>query len=356
VSQTRNHPFPDPEAEAPLGRLTFISWADNCSRSDHTARELGGRSFMVYAPALGSHPATIWLKYLVQWYRTSRLLRREKPDTVFVMSPPLFAALPALWYARRRNVDVVIDAHTCAFVLPRWARLMRLQLAICREARTTFVTNEHLARTIERGGAHATIVPDVPVVFDQVAPFQRPPGFTIAAVCSFDSDEPLEAIFAAARQLPDVHFVMTGNHEVLPAAVKESLSPNVLLTGYLPVADYGGLLSSADAVLDLTTLDHTMLRGAYEAVYQGKPVIVSDWPLLRSEFPIGALHVDNSPASIVRAVQDLRAHYDHFAREAAELRESKARRWQRVRRDIVAAVAGDGPQTHRPATAGADLA
>ena len=30
------------------GSLTFISWASNCSRSDNIARELGGKSYMVY--------------------------------------------------------------------------------------------------------------------------------------------------------------------------------------------------------------------------------------------------------------------------------------------------------------------
>ena len=30
------------------GSLVFISWASNCSRSDNIARELGGKSYMVY--------------------------------------------------------------------------------------------------------------------------------------------------------------------------------------------------------------------------------------------------------------------------------------------------------------------
>ena len=58
--------------------LVYVSWAPHCSRSDHTARELGGRSFMVYAAALGSRPATILLKYVVQAWRTLRLLRAER--------------------------------------------------------------------------------------------------------------------------------------------------------------------------------------------------------------------------------------------------------------------------------------
>ena len=43
-------------------RVTYISWAESCSRSDHTARELGGRSHMVYLPQFGSRPSTILLQ------------------------------------------------------------------------------------------------------------------------------------------------------------------------------------------------------------------------------------------------------------------------------------------------------
>ncbi len=295
---------------------------------------------MVYAGRLGSHPATIGVKYLAQWFRTARIIRREQPDVIFVMTPPLFAALPAFWYAWRRGARVVIDAHTCAFVLPRWTRLQALQLACCRWARTTFVTNEHLASIIRKAGAHATIVPDVPVIFEDTTPFDLAGHFTIAVICSFDSDEPVDAILEAAAAVPDVRFVITGDHAVLGASVKEALPTNVQLTGFLSTSEYGGLLTSAHAVLDLTTLDHTMLRGAYEAVYQGLPVIVSNWPLLRAEFPIAALHVDNSSASIAAAVRELQANYPAMKAEALQLRTSKARRWQRVRTDIIATVLG----------------
>jgi glycosyltransferase involved in cell wall biosynthesis len=293
---------------------------------------------MVYAGRLGSHPATIAAKYLVQWRRTARILRREQPDTVFVMTPPLFAALPALWYAWRHDARVVVDAHTCAFVLPRWRRLQALQLAICRRVCTTFVTNGHLARLLESAGAHATIVPDVPVVFTGATPLPRPTRLTIGVVCSFDSDEPTDAIFAATGRLPDVQFVVTGDHANLPGGLKQSLPPNVQLAGFLPTSDYGSLLAGVDAVLDLTTLDHTMLRGAYEAVYQGTPVIVSDWPLLRQEFPIGALHVDNTADAIVGAVHELRHRLPSLKSEASRLRDVKRARWQRIRRQIIDTV------------------
>ena len=319
-------------------RITYISWAESCSRSDHTARELGGSSHMVYVASLGSRASTIVLKYVVQWFRTAQILRRERPDTVFVMTPPVFAALPAFWYAWRHARRVVLDAHTAAFVLPRWRLFQWLQRLMCRRAATTLVSNQHLAREIRDAGGHAIVVPDVPIIFPAGGDFARPTAFTVAVVCSFDRDEPLAAIFDAARQLPDVHFFVTGNPRSLPAELKAAISPNVTLTGFLSTAAYGRLLTCADAVLVLTTFNHTMLRGAYEAIYQATPVIVSDWPILREAFPEGATYADNTADGIVAAIRTVQGNPGMFRAGAARLRDAKLERWQATRTAILARI------------------
>src|SRR5688572_18876353 len=313
-------------------RITYISWAESCSRSDHTARELGGRSHMVYLPQFGSRPSTILFKYIGQWIETARILSRERPDTVFVMTPPVFAALPAFWYAWRHGKNVVLDAHTAAFVLPRWRWFQRLQRMCCRYAVTTLVSNEHFAAHVRALGGDATVVPDVPIVFAEREPFPRPSGFVVAAVCSFDVDEPIAAIFEAARTLPDVQFFVTGSPRKLPPELTAKRPSNLTLTGFLTVPAYGGLLGDADVVMVLTTFNHTMLRGAYEAIYQETPVITSDWPVLRDAFPEGTVHVDNTAESLVAAIRTVQGDAAAYRAGAARLRKVKLDRWQATRR------------------------
>jgi len=286
---------------------------------------------MVYAARLGSRASTIAVKYLLQWITTARILSTERPDVVFVMTPPVFAALPAFWYAFLRRKQVVLDAHTCAFKLPRWQRWLWLQRMLCRRAATTLVTNDHIAGLVMAAGGDATVVPDVPVVFPGDGHFQRGTAFTVAVVCSFSGDEPLSAMFAAASQLPDIQFYVTGDTTTLSAATARSLAANVTLTGFLSTPDYGRLVTDADVVMDLTTDDHTMLRGAYEAIYQGVPVIVSDWPVLRKAFPRGAVHVDNSAEAIIRAVRTIQSAPAEFRASAERLRQQKIDCWESTR-------------------------
>ena len=212
-------------SDSPGPRVTYISWAESCSRSDHTARELGGTSHMVYAPAYGSRASTVLFKYAAQWRRTAAILARERPDAVFVMTPPLVAALPAFLYARRHRGRVVLDAHSAAFMHPRWRRFQWLQRAMCRRAATTLVHNEHIARLVRDAGAHATVVPDVPIEYSSREAFPRPAGFTVAVVCSFNYDEPMREIFEAAALVPDVSFLRHGQSEAPRSGARRALPP-----------------------------------------------------------------------------------------------------------------------------------
>jgi glycosyltransferase involved in cell wall biosynthesis len=236
-------------------------------------------------------------------------------------------------------VPFVLDAHTAAFLHPRWRAWQWLQRALSKRAATTIVTNEHLAAVVREGGGRATLVPDVPVRFSEIQPLERSAEFLVAVVCSFNYDEPVAEILDAARALPDVTFMVTGNPKHLSGELKRDLPPNVRLTGFLPDAAYGGLLTSADAVMTLTTRDHTMLRAAYEAIYQGTPVIVSDWPLLRAAFDDGAIHVDNSTPAIVEAVRRMSRERVAFRDGAARLQRRKLDRWSMTLAEIRAAVA-----------------
>jgi glycosyltransferase involved in cell wall biosynthesis len=308
--------------------LTYISWAPHCSRSDCTARELGGVSHMVYWGQLGSHPATVWLKYIGQTVRTWKILASEKPDAVFVMSPPVVAVVAVYLYCAVRRVPFVVDAHTGAFLNPRWRHFQKLQFWLCRRAATTIVTNDHLASLVTARGGDITLLPDVPVTYPEGGRLERPTGTTIAVVASFDHDEPVPVVFAAARQLPDVTFLVTGNRRNAEKLGLE-FPANVMSTGFLSDEDYGSLIRGADAVMALTKGKHTMLRAAYEAIYQGTPVIISDSPLLRQEFPAGAVFVEHVPEQIAGAVRTVQRERERYRTEARELRAQKQQRWER---------------------------
>ena len=191
--------------------LLFVSWAPFCGRSDNIARELGGRSVMIYHGFWGSNYATVLFKYLTQSFATFLMLLRLRPRRVFVMSPPAIACVPVWIYAKLFRAVYVVDAHTAAFVDARWRTFEFITRFFARHARTTLVTNEHWRALVQSWRARGDIVTDVPVQFPKPRLIELPAGNKIAVVCTFTFDEPVATIFEAAALVPEVSFHFTGN-------------------------------------------------------------------------------------------------------------------------------------------------
>jgi len=294
------------------------------------ASELSGSSYMVYSPRWGSHFLTAPFKYFSQSIKTFGLLLRKKPRLVFVMTPPSFACLPILIYSKLTGSRMVIDAHTGAFLLPVWKKLLFIHRFFSRRAAATLVTNQYLKDLIDSWGAPSLIVPDVPASLAKFGKKDLGPGSHMLFVSSFTPDEPLETFMEAAKRMSDVTFYVSGDLNDCPEEIYRNRPNNVVFTGYLPRAEYGRYVNSCDALICLTTLDHAMQRGAYEAIYSERPVITSDFAVLRDAFPIGAVHVKNDVDDVVRGIEEMRQNKQKYEREAADLCKAKRARWSAV--------------------------
>jgi len=314
--------------------VLFVSWAEDCSRSDNIARQLGGKSVMVYSPQWGSRYATILAKYASQAWKTMTLLRQERPSVVFVMTPPTVACAPVWLYGLLTGTPYIIDAHSGAFLLPRWRRVLFLHRFFSRRALSTLVTNPFLDGIVRNWGARTSIVPDVPVRLPEPRPWPMNSPRNITLVCTFSTDEPVAVFFEAARATPDIQFFVTGDPAAADSTTLAAKPSNVTLTGFIPRADYAGLVLASDAVMTMTTRDNTMQRGAYEAIYAGKPVITANQPFLRREFAKGTVHVDLNPEAISAGFRRLYANLDDLTREAGILRDEKKARWEGVSAEL----------------------
>jgi len=151
---------------------------------------------------------------------------------------------------------------------------------------------------------------------------------------TFTRDEPLMEFLSAASQFQDIQFYVTGRLKDASPGVLKAAPKNVVFTDFLSNADYVGLLLASDAVICLTTEDHTMQRGAYEAVYLGKPVITSNFDLLRKSFHAGTIHVGNSPEEIALGIREMKQDLRKYQREVQQLRAEKLQRWDKVEQDL----------------------
>jgi len=310
-------------------RSVFVSWWRYTSRPESFAEAMGAENyFFAQGESLGL------LKYVPRALACFWTLITRRPRLVFASNPPTFAPLIVWIYCLIFNARYCMDSHTSAFDRVRWLRLMPLHAFLARRAIWAATTNDELTERVNAMGAPGISVTDIPFEFPQ-ASYPVNDGFTIAVVSSFDDDEPVAEIFEAARSLSEITFYVTGNPKKCPEQLKESCPKNVTLTGYLSNDDYVGLLRSVSAIMVLTTNDLTMQRGGSEAISVERPLITSDFQMLRDVFHKGTVHIDNSPGQLVDAITQMQGDLPRYESEIAEMKRERDSWWKEMRAELL---------------------
>ena len=326
----------------------FVSWVPSCGRSQGFIEALGLEP--VYTSYLRQKDiVSAPLKYGPQFIATLRRLYQIRPDVVFVMNPPVFAVAAVYLYAAQTGAKYVMDCHSAVFESPRWRWSLPLQRSFGRRAAGVIVTNPVHHAAVEAWPARAMIVADPPptrlpcVSSNPLAPpLPRQAGNDgkeqsfVFVIATYGREEGIPEILEVARALPQVHFRISGDPRRAPRSWLDRPPPNVLLTGYMPLEMFWQHVQSAFAVLTLTQRENTILRGGWEAMFLGRPLITSDTATLRAYFVRGARFVNSTVADIKAGVEDVLANQGSYQAEMETLRREKRLVWCRQREQLEA--------------------
>ena len=152
--------------------------------------------------------------------------------------------------------------------------------------------------------------------------------FNVAVISSFAYDEPLQIVFDAASQLPDVYFYITGDKKNADEDLLIKKPDNVIITGFLDYDTYVDLLRKVDVIMDLTTENTSMVAGAYEAVALEQPLILTNWIPLKRYFNKGTIYIDNSSDDIRKAVMVARTRKEELSKEMHQLKIERTKEWK----------------------------
>jgi hypothetical protein len=269
------------------------------------------------------------LRYVLTTFQTALYFARTRPSSVISSNPPIIPAGIAYVYSRVARVPFVIDSHPTAFGVKE-SRLGRVSLPVhrwlARRANAVLVTTEDWVREVRAWGGVGEVVHEAPGTWVPSSRGLSRDRRTVLYVGVFGGDEPIESVLATARSLPDVDFAVTGRTERASAELLDRAPGNVRFVGYLEGGAYRAAVAAADVVMTLTTEPTSVMRAAYEAVWAERPLVVTDWPELRTLFP-HAVHARNEPAELAAAVRDTFRRYEELLAAAPGARALQLERW-----------------------------
>jgi len=314
-------------------RLLFICWDPKHTRTDSLAHYLGAKCYYTrnyFIPRCRVLRYTLSpLRYLAQSFETLFALRRKRPDIILVPNPVIFASLIAWFYCLFNNARFVTDTHTAAFSRARWRCFLWLYRFLGRRALTNILHNKPLEERVRCWGLPTICIGEFPFHLKTSCSYDFKKGFNVVVVCIFAEDEPISEVVEAARCLADVNFYITGSIKHAPRKCLENKPTNIKFTDFLPLEEYIALLKGCDVVVSLTTQDFTLQNGALEALELERPIITSDWPVLWEVFNKGTIHINNTPASLVSAITEMRTQHDQYLTDIKCLKVDVNRKWQK---------------------------
>ena len=376
-------PAGNPTIQWRMTKGAFVSWVRSCGRSQGFIDALGLTP--IYSSYLRqSDVVSAPLKYGPQFIETLRRLHQHRPEVIFVMNPPVFAVAAVAIYAAQAGAKYVMDCHSGAFEGRKWRWSLPLQRAFGRRAAAVIVTNPVHENLVKAWPARAMIIADPPPKLATSFPDAPAQGGReiddqgfVFVIATYGPDEAIPEVIEAARALPQVRFRVSGDTARAPRAVLERCPPNVQLTGFVPLETFWQHVRPASAVLTLTQRENTILRGGWEAMFTGRPLITSDTAALRGYFVRGTRFVDNTFAGIKAGIEDVLANQATYQADMKRLDAEKRLLWLRQQeelsllitgthvaeaghpdRDVVAAggIAGKDHARNRPAVSPGDAA
>jgi glycosyltransferase involved in cell wall biosynthesis len=331
------------QAGSTAPRVAFLAWTERTERADEIAESLGGVARRFDGRGMRG-PATAPLRYLINTVLTVAWLVRNRPRAVITQNPPVVLGGIAWLYGLVAGVPVLLDSHPVSFGRKEsgvWSLMVPIHRFLAVRARLVLVTAPELADEVRAWGGRATEVHEAPPVGLLPTPPPAVPAdgrLQIFYVGVFAPDEPIEAVIDAARLVPEVDIHVTGDVRQAPAGLIDGAPGNVRFVGFLRREEYQQGLQDAHAVMSLTTEPTSVIRAGYEAVYASRPLITSDWPVLRAAFPF-ALHAVGDATALAAALRELTARYPELGDAADRALEHQRVTWDRQRGLIETAIA-----------------
>ena len=309
-----------------MKNIIWITW-NNHRRTQELSEAIGSELIVVSAPF-----DIKGVSHAFKFFLTIKIILQRRPSVLIVQNPSIILAFLGALMKSVVKYRLIVDRHTnfrigktIGFNPVNLIKVMLSNMSL-KKADVTIVTNSFLEQVVRKKGGRGFVLPDKLPKLKRYSPQQLDGDENVVLICTYESDEPYEAVIESARSLPDSTVIyLTGNYT---GKVDKNVIPdNVRLTGFLSQKAYELLLESVDVIMDFTNLEWCLVCGGYEAAALDKPLITSNTVALRQLYGQAAFYTSHKPESIAKTITLALKHKHEMQHEISEFRTNYAHRW-----------------------------
>ena len=290
-------------------KTIWMSW-HNHPRSRKLSSLLGIR-FMHFSKIKSG----IW-RHVIGFLWASVILSHVRPKTIFLQNSFLLLLACVIYkiIPFTGKITIINDCHNKSLkrqIRGRGGTLFRKMKQWCfANVDCVIISNSKMLLYAEPLCSSVAILRDplgARVLTESIAPATNTSNGYVLFVCSFEADEPIDAIKLSISELSnqwEIPCIVTGHLAAHILGSELASSSLIQCPGFIPYSDYWELLTQADVVVVLTSDDDCLVCGGYEALTAERPLVLSDTSVLRQVFGDGAVYTLNEAAAITEAVRN----------------------------------------------------
>jgi len=275
------------------------------------------------------------IRYFCLSAKTLSVIAKERPDIIFVQNPSIILTALVAIFRNIFSYKLLTDRHsnfkfeTLGNKSMKWKFFHFLSRYTVRNADMTIVTNDYLRDIVDKWGGRGFVLQDKLPELKLGKSIPLDGEKNIVFISTFSDDEPIAEIIDAAKRLnKNWRLYITGKyHGYRKKHLLRNLPANIRLTGFLSEEDYQSLLMSSDVLIILTTKDHLLNCGAYEAVVLLKPAVLSDTETIKNYFDKGMVFSKCDSHSIASAITEAVENNEKLKQDIGVLKEELVKNW-----------------------------
>ncbi len=275
-----------------MKKPVWITWNDH-----RRSRELAAHWGMNYK--VFEYSGSMFIRYINLSTKTLMYINKNDPDIIICQNPSVVLSALLAFICNMKKITLVVDRHSNFKIalrkslFPKWKIFHLVSDYSLRNADLTIVTNREAADYVSSIGGKPVVLPDK-LPSDLSGVKRKLNGdVNFLFICSFSSDEPVDAVLACFKRLDkNYHVYVTGNFKKHQNWQQYCDDENIHFLGFVNEDIYLSYLKSVDATIVLTDMPMTLNCGSYESVKAGKPQVVADSLVIKEWFRSGAVYVD----------------------------------------------------------------